>query len=86
MVISFLTPGGQGTQTTSNTTNRNSRTVAEEAVRQRFKIYDCNETIMQNRVKSYELFFVSEEYVYSSKTKVSKGYSASKYSVIVKTR
>jgi|TARA_R110000737_G_scaffold24464_1_gene43180 hypothetical protein len=84
LVISFLTPGGQGTQTTSNTTNRNSRTVAEEAVRQRFKIYDCNETLMQNRVKSYELFFVSEEYVYSSKTKVSKGYSASKYSVIVK--
>ena len=84
LIITFLTPGGSGTQLTSDTTTRDSRTVAEEAVKQRFKIYDCKETLLQNRAKSYELFFVSEEYVFSSKTKVSKGYSGSKYSAIVK--
>ena len=84
LIISFFTPGGQGTQTTAESTNRDSRTVAEETVRQRFKIYDCKETLLQNRAKSYELFFVSEEYVTSSKSKVSKGYSGQKYSFIVK--
>ena len=84
LILSFLTPGGQGTQITSDTTNRTSRTVAEETVRQRFKIYDCKETLLQNKAKSYQLFFVSEEYVHNSKTKVSKGYGGQKYSVIVK--
>ena len=82
--LSFLTPGGSGTQLTANTTTRDSRTVAEEAVKQRFKIYDCKETLIENKTKSYELFFVSEEYVFSSKMKVSKGYGGSKYSFIVK--
>ena len=84
LVLSFLTPGGEGTQTTTESSDRNSRTVAEEAISQRFKIYDCKETAVKDRVKSYQLFFVSEEYVYSSKTKVSKGYSGQKYSFIVK--
>ena len=82
--LSFLTPGGSGTQLTANTTTRDSRTVAEETVKQRFKIYDCKETLIENKTKSYELFFVSEEYVFSSKMKVSKGYGGSKYSFIVK--
>tara|TARA_B110000977_G_scaffold180335_1_gene239844 strand:+ start:41 stop:1750 length:1710 start_codon:yes stop_codon:yes gene_type:complete len=84
LILSFLTPGGQGTQITAESTEGNSRTVAEEAVRQRFKIYDCKETLLQNKAKSYQLFFVSEEYVHNSKTKVSKGYGGQKYSVIVK--
>ena len=84
LILSFLTPGGEGTQITAETTNGDSQTVAEESVRQRFKIYDCKETQIQNRVKSYQLFFVSEEYVTSSKIKVSKGYSGQKYSFIVK--
>jgi hypothetical protein len=84
LVLSFLTPGGEGTQTTTESSDRNSRTVAEEAISQRFKIYDCKETAVKDRVKSYQLFFVSEEYVYSSKTKVSKGYGGQKYSFIVK--
>jgi len=84
LIVTFLTPGGSGTQITAETTNRDSQTAAEESVRQRFKVYDCKETLLQNRVKSYQLFFVSEEYVYSSKTKVSKGYSGQKYSFIVK--
>jgi len=84
LILSFLTPGGEGTQITAETTNGDSQTVAEESVRQRFKIYDCKETQIQNRVRSYQLFFVSEEYVTSSKIKVSKGYSGQKYSFIVK--
>ena len=84
LIVTFLTPGGSGTQITANTTKKDSQTAAEEAVRQRFKVYDCKETLLQNRAKSYQLFFVSEEYVYSSKIKVSKGYSGQKYSFIVK--
>jgi len=84
LIVTFLTPGGSGTQITANTTNRDSQTAAEEAVRQRFKVYDCKETLLQNRAKTYQLFFVSEEYVHSSKIKVSKGYSGQKYSSIVK--
>jgi len=84
LIVSFLTPGGAGTQITAETTNSDSQTAAEEAVRQRFKVYDCKETLIQNRAKSYQLFFVSEEYVTSSKSKVSKGYSGQKYSFIVK--
>ena len=38
-----MTPGGEGTQTTTESTDRDSQTAAEEAVRQRFKIYDCTE-------------------------------------------
>jgi len=84
LIVTFLTPGGSGTQITANTTNRDSQTAAEEAVRQRFKVYDCKETLLQNRAKTYQLFFVSEEYVHSSKIKVSKGYNGQKYSSIVK--
>ena len=83
LILSFLTPGGQGTQTTVETTNRESTTAAEEAIRQRFKVFDCKETLLKNKTKSYQLFFVSEEYVTSSKIKVSKGYSGQKYSFIV---
>jgi hypothetical protein len=84
LILSFLTPGGEGTQITTETSNRDSQTASEESIRQRFKVYDCKETLVENRVKSYQLFFVSEEYVTSSKMKVSKGYGGQKYSFIVK--
>jgi len=84
LIISFSTPGGQGTQIDKNTIISDSRTLSEETVRQRFKVYDCKEILLHDRAKSYQLFFVSEEYVFSSKTKVSKGYNGQKYSVIVK--
>ena len=84
LLISFSTPGGAGTIIDKNTVLEDSRTLSEETVRQRFKVYDCKETVSQNRAKSYELFFVSEEYMFSSKTKVSKGYRGQEYSVIVK--
>jgi len=84
LILSFMTPGGEGTQTTVESSDVDSQTASEEAISQRFKIYDCKETQIQNRVRSYQLFFVSEEYVTSSKIKVSKGYSGQKYSFIVK--
>jgi hypothetical protein len=84
LTISFSTPGGGGTLISKNVVLGDSRDLSEEVVRQRFKVYDCKEINLKDRVKSYQLFFVSEEYVFSSKTKVSKGYKGKTYSVIVK--
>ena len=52
---------------------------AEEALMQKFKVYDCKETTTGERTKEYELFFVSEEYIHSTKMKVSKGYKGKFY-------
>ena len=83
LIISYLTPGGEGTQTDVSSSELNSQTASEEAVKQRFKIYDCIEIGMKERAKIYQLYFVSEEYLYSSKMKVSKGYKET-YSNVVK--
>jgi hypothetical protein len=85
LILSFLTPGGEGTQITTESSDRDSQTAAEESITQRFKIYDCQEIAIQNRVKNYRLFFVSEEYVYNSKTKVSKGYNGKLYGAPIGT-
>ena len=77
-----MTPGGEGTQTDVSSSDLQSQTVSEEVVKQRFKVYDCVEIGMDERAKIYQLYFVSEEYLYSSKMKVSKGYKET-YSVIV---
>ena len=82
LIISYLTPGGEGTQTDVSSSDLQSQTVSEEVVKQRFKVYDCVEIGMDERAKIYQLYFVSEEYLYSSKMKVSKGYKET-YSVIV---
>ena len=52
---------------------------SEEALMQKFKVYDCKETTTGERTKEYELFFVSEEYIHSTKMKVSKGYKGKFY-------
>ena len=52
---------------------------AEEALMQKFKVYDCKETPTGERTKEYELFFVSEEYIHSTKMRVSKGYKGKFY-------
>ena len=83
LIISFTTPGGEGTNRSVSSSNLDSQSASEEAVRQRFKIYDCVEVGLEEKAKIYQLFFVSEEYVFSSKTKISKGYRE-KYSSIVK--
>jgi len=83
LILSWLTPGGEGTQTDVASSNLTSQTASEEAVKQRFKIYDCVEIGTEERSKIYKLFFVSEEYLFSSKMKVSKGYKTT-YSNVVK--
>ncbi|MDP7366473.1 MAG: hypothetical protein QGH83_04345 [Candidatus Pacebacteria bacterium] len=82
LIMTFFTPGGQGTA--QQTTGITSQTKVEEASRQRFKIYDCVEIGTQERTKIYKLYFVSEEYVFNMKKKVSKGYKGLEYSIIIK--
>ena len=48
LVITLHTPGGQGTSIPRVTS---SRTVVEEAIQQRFQIYDCVEVGTQERTK-----------------------------------
>ena len=81
IVITFSTPSGEET---SNNLTDNTRAQAEEAKKQRFKVYDIQEVRSQERANFYKLFFISEEYVFSSKMKVSKGYKGKKYSEMVK--
>ena len=81
LIMTFFTPGGEGT---SLEQERTSQTNIEEANRQRFKVYDIVEAGTQERTKIYKMFFVSEEYVFNMKKKVSKGYKGTEYSEIVK--
>ena len=80
LIMTFFTPGGEGT---SLEQNRTSQTSIEETSRQRFKVYDIVEAGTKERTKIYKLFFVSEEYVFNMKKKVSKGYKGREYSFIV---
>jgi hypothetical protein len=81
LIMTFFTPGGEGATPMHN--RLTSQTKVEGADRQRFKIYDCIEAGTQERTKIYKLFFVSEEYVFNMKKKVSKGYKEYSYSNIV---
>ena len=84
LILSYSTPSGEGTKTsTDSVTNRESRTQAEETYKQRFKVYDIQEVRAQERANFYKLFFISEEYIFSSKMKVSKGYKGRRYSEMV---
>ena len=74
--ITFSTPGGEGTKVNTDSKEMavlESGAGSEEAVKQRFHVYDCIEIGTEQRMKSYKLFFVSSEYVYSTKMKISKG-------------
>ena len=81
IVMTFSTPSGEET---SNNLTDNTRAQAEETKNQRFKVYDIQEVKSLERANFYKLFFISEEYVFSSKMKVSKGYKGKKYSEMVK--
>ncbi len=81
LILSYSTPSGEGT---ANQELKTSQVKSEEAIRQRFKVYDCIEIGTQERAKIYKIFFVSEEYLFNSKMKISKGYKGVKYSAIVK--
>ena len=80
LIMTFFTPGGEGT---SLQRNRTSQTSVEEMSRQRFKVYDIIEAGTRERTKIYKMFFVSEEYVFNMKKKISKGYKGREYSFIV---
>ena len=86
LIMTYTTPAGEGSRILHQKfkDNPRSRMASEEALRQRFKIYDCTQVGTQEKTKIYKIFFVSEEYVFNSKTKVSKGYKARKYSQMVK--
>ena len=79
LVISYSTPGGQGTQVDTKSQDPASQTASEEITRQRFKVYDCVEVGTGDRTKIYQLSLVSEEYMFSKKMKVSKGYKGIKF-------
>ena len=83
LIISFGTPGSKP-KAVSSEEEPDSTSSAEEANTERFKVYDCVETGTADKTKFYKIFFVSEEYVFSKKMKVSKGYKGNKFSSIVK--
>ena len=84
LVISYSTPGGQGTQVDTKSQDSASQTASEEITRQRFKVYDCIEIGAEERTKIYMLSLVSEEYMFSKKMKISKGYKGRSYSYMTK--
>ena len=84
LVISYSSPGGGGTQVDIQSQDPDSQTASEEISKQRFKVYDCVEVGTGDRTKIYQLSLVSEEYMFSKKTKVSRGYKGRSYSYITK--
>ena len=78
IILSFSTPGAGSTQETVPDA-LDSSSASEEAFEQRFRVYDCIETTTGERAKIYKLFFVSPEYIISTKTKISKGYQGRFY-------
>ena len=85
LVISYSTPGGGGTRIDASYAGTESMTPdSEEILRQRFKVYDCVEIGAEERAKIYMLSLVSEEYMFSKKMKVSKGYKGRSYSYMTK--
>ena len=84
LIMTYTTPAGEGAKIDTDKADAGSQIASEEALRQRFKIYDCTQVGTQEKTKIYKIFFVSDEYVFNSKTKVSKGYKGRKYSHMVK--
>ena len=83
LIMTFFTPGGSGTSYNTEPTPDGTRNAVEEMSRQRFKVYDIIEAGTRERTKIYKMFFVSEEYVFNMKKKVSKGYKGREFSFIV---
>ena len=87
LVISFGTPGSEGTGTDFQEKRElASQDKSEETTKQIFKIYDCQEVNLTEGQagKAYRLYFVSYEYVLNLKRKISKGYKGKFYHTIVK--
>jgi len=84
LVVSYSTPGGEGTQVNSQSQDIKTHTASEEIFSQRFKVYDCVEIGTGEKLKIYQLSLISEEYVFSKKMKISKGYKNASYSYMAK--
>ena len=84
LVISYSTPGGQGTQVDTKSQEPDSQVASEEITKQRFKVYDCIEIGTDEKTKIYQLSLISAEYVFSKKMKVSRGYKGRSYSYMTK--
>ena len=87
LVISYGTPGSEGTGTDyQEKKDLTSKDKSEEAIRQKFKVYDCIENPLseEGSGRVYKLFFVSWEYVIDKKIKISKGYKSRFYHQVVK--
>ena len=83
IILSFSTPGAGSKQETVPD-DLESGAASEEIFEQMFRVYDCTETTTGESSKIYKLFFVSPEYIASTKTKISKGYKGKFYHQIVK--
>ena len=83
LVISYSTPGAGGSQIDTQSQDPDSQTASEEITKQRFKVYDCIEVGTEEKTKIYQLSLVSEEYMFSKKMRVSKGYKAKRYDEMV---
>ena len=83
LVISYSTPGAGGTQIDTQSQDPDSQSASEEITKQRFKVYDCIEVGTEEKTKIYQLSLVSEEYMFSKKMRVSKGYKAKRYDEMV---
>ena len=74
LVVSYSTPGSGGTQVDTQSQDPTSQTASEEIFEQRFKVFDCVEVGTGDILKIYKLSLISEEYMFSKKMKVSRGY------------
>ncbi len=83
LVISYSTPGGGGTQVDTQSQDPDSQTASEEITKQRFKVYDCVDIGTEEKTKIYQLSLVSEEYMFSKKMRVSRGYKGKRYDEMV---
>ena len=80
LVISYSSPGGGGTIIDAQYAGSETKPPnSEEITRQRFKVYDCVEIGTEEKTKIIQLSLVSEEYMFSKKMKVSKGYKGTKF-------
>jgi len=84
LVVSYSTPGAEGTQVDTQSQDSDSQTASEEIIEQRFKVFDCVEIGTGDILKIYKLSLISEEYMFSKKMKVSKGYKGRSYSYMTK--
>ena len=83
LVVSYWTPGAEGTQVETESQDLESQSSSEEITKQRFKVYDCIEVGTEERTKVYQLSLVSEEYMFSKKMKISRGYKGMRYDEMV---